>query len=140
MSFDMKDAPPEIDENTSDGYHTFKELYEFRLLYNAALFNEWAKQKMYNVHKSWKHSDGEDCFGGGWFVVVAELPSGQITNHYEAEDWGLFRVNSRKTATKWDGHTPQDVAKRLRGIIEPSNFRGVEAHDAKSDEWDSGQW
>lgn len=33
-----------VDENTSDGYHTFKELYKFRLLYNAALFNEWAKQ------------------------------------------------------------------------------------------------
>ena len=29
-----------IDENTSDGYHTFKELYEYRLLYNAGMFNE----------------------------------------------------------------------------------------------------
>ena len=27
-------------ENISDGYHTFKELYEFRKLYNAAFFNE----------------------------------------------------------------------------------------------------
>ena len=26
----------------SDGYHTFDELYEFRKVYNAALFNEWA--------------------------------------------------------------------------------------------------
>lgn len=25
----------------SDGYHTFDELYEFRKMYNAALFNEW---------------------------------------------------------------------------------------------------
>ena len=25
----------------SDGYHTFNELYEFRKIYNAALFNEW---------------------------------------------------------------------------------------------------
>ena len=23
-----------VDENTSDGYHRFKELYEYRLLYN----------------------------------------------------------------------------------------------------------
>ena len=27
-------------ELISDGYHTFKELYEFRMLYKAALFNE----------------------------------------------------------------------------------------------------
>ena len=27
--------------NTSDGYHTFNELYEFRKVFNAALFNEW---------------------------------------------------------------------------------------------------
>jgi hypothetical protein len=26
----------------SDTYHTFNELYEFRKVYNAALFNEWA--------------------------------------------------------------------------------------------------
>ena len=32
-------------ENFSDGYHTFKELYEYRLIYNAALFNEFAKNK-----------------------------------------------------------------------------------------------
>ena len=28
-------------EDISDGYHSFKDLYEFRKLYNAALFNEW---------------------------------------------------------------------------------------------------
>ena len=27
----------------SDGYHTMDELYEFRKVYNAALFNEWAR-------------------------------------------------------------------------------------------------
>ena len=32
----------EITGETSDGYHTFNGLYRFRLLYNAALFNEWA--------------------------------------------------------------------------------------------------
>jgi hypothetical protein len=28
------------------------ELYEFRLIYNSALFNEWYKLNKYNVHKS----------------------------------------------------------------------------------------
>lgn len=106
-----------VDENTSDGYHTFKELYEFRLLYNAHLFNEWSKQGMYKVHKSTKHSDGEDCFGGGWFIVVATLPGGDISNHYEMKDWDLFQCEVRETAKEWDGHTSQDVAKRLRQAL-----------------------
>jgi len=72
----------------SDGYHTFDELYEFRKAYNAALFNEWALQGKYNVHKSFKHEDGEYCFGepNKWFIVVTELPAGQISNHYKSVD------------------------------------------------------
>lgn len=99
---------------TSDGYHTFNELYRFRLLYNAALFNEWAITGKYDVHISLKHSDGEYCFGGGWFVAVAQLPTGQITNHYELKDMPLFsNVDQRERAAEYDGHTPQDVLTRL---------------------------
>ncbi len=108
----------EITENTSDGYHTFKELYEYRLLYNAALFNEWARLHIHKVHKSPKHSDGEKCFGGGWFVVMAQLPTGQISNHYEMKDWDLFKVIATEVADKWDGHTPADVAARLRAFLQ----------------------
>ena len=107
----------EVTENTSDGYHTFKELYEYRKLYNAGLFNEWAKQGLYNVHKSERHSDGEQCFGGGWFIVVATLPTGDISNHYEMSDWDLFNCEIREKAKEWDGHTPQDVAKRLNDFL-----------------------
>lgn len=117
----------------SDGYHTFDELYEFRLLYNAALFNEWARHDMFwedestahgqgqpffNVHKSKKHFDGEDCFGGGWFIVMAVLPGGkQISNHYEMKDWDLFQVPTQPRADKWDGHTAEDVANRLEEYL-----------------------
>jgi hypothetical protein len=127
---DMEKEQNKITENTSDGYHTFKELYEFRKVYNAALFNEWAKQEMrnpkwangneplnlpkYNVHKSWRHNDGELCFGGGWFIVVAVLPTGQISNHYEAKDWDLFKIpETEKALFEFDGHTSQDVLDRL---------------------------
>lgn len=102
----------------SDGYHTFEELYEFRLMYNAALFNEWHNQGKYDVHKSWKHHDGELCFGGGWFIVVALLPSGQITNHYEANAWGLFNTPETETAKyPFDGHTASDVILRISNIL-----------------------
>ena len=62
--------------NISDGYHTFNELYEYRLLYNASMFNELAKQGLYDVHKSKRHSDGTIPFGDeNWFIVQAELPT-----------------------------------------------------------------
>ena len=112
----------------SDGYHTFNELYEFRKVYNAALFNFWNTTELidrfgnkhditplFYVHKSWRHYDGELCFGGGWFIVVAELPTGQISNHYEAKDWDLFKIPEKEKAMfKYDGHTSADVLKRLK--------------------------
>lgn len=110
-------------ENSSDGYHTFKELYEFRKAYNVALFNEWGKTGIFNwkpkydVHKSWKHNDGELCFGGGWFIVVAVLPNGQISNHYEAKDWDLFKVpETEKAKYPFDNHTSSDVINRLLNL------------------------
>lgn len=118
------DKNPVITEDTSDGYHTFKELYEYRKLYNAAFFNELAKKKVnnpYNVHKSKRHNDGEKCFGGGWFIVMANLPTGQISNHYEMKDWDLFKIQEKEVADKWDGHTPKEVAKRLENYLK-GNF------------------
>lgn len=94
----------------SDGYHTFNELYYYRMLYNAAFFNLLPKEW---VHKSKRHHTGEECFGGGWFIVMANLPTGQVSNHYELKDWDLFKVPEKEFADEWDGHTPQEAAKRL---------------------------
>lgn len=124
----------------SDGWHTFEELYTFRKMYNAALFNEWGKwysqdgfggvtignnpgdkhKPKYNVHKSWKHNDGEWCFGSEkkWFIVSAMLPTGLISNHYKAEDWELFMVPEvEKALYEFDGHTGSDVLERLKNLI-----------------------
>lgn len=130
-----KEEPIEDKGNISDGYHTFNELYEYRLLYNASMFNELAKQGLYDVHKSKKHSDGTIPFGDeNWFIVQAELPTGQISNHYEMKDWDLFQVPVKEKANLYDGHTPQDVAKRLRmfltsdKLIEPKFKVGDKVH------------
>lgn len=130
-------AVQQLGENkqfVNDGYHSFKELYEFRMVYNAALFNEWANQKYanlkylqdinepmlypkYNVHKSWKHHDGELCFGGGWFIVSAMLPSGLISNHYSKEHWDLFKVPEvEKALFEFDDHSSSDVLERLKQL------------------------
>jgi hypothetical protein len=111
---EISDNEPKDMGEISDGYHTFNELYEYRMLYNAALFNEFAKQGLYDVHKSRKHSDGEYPFGdSNWFIVMAELPTGQISNHYEMKDWDKFQIPEKEVANKWDGHSPRDVADRL---------------------------
>lgn len=101
----------------SDGYHTFDELYHYRALYNAAFFNESKYHAGTGTHKSRFHSDGEPCFGGGWFIVMTYLPTGQISNHYEDKYWDLFQIEERIRADEWDGHTPKDVADRLEQYL-----------------------
>ena len=110
----IKDSNDIDVEMISDGYHTFKELYDIRLAYNVALFNEWSALGKNEVHKSMRHYDGELCFGGGWFIVTAKLPLGQISNHYEMKYWDLFHVEeSEKAKFEFDGHTTLDVIDRL---------------------------
>jgi hypothetical protein len=103
----------EINGSTSDGHHTFDELYEYRMLYNAHAALGWLAAGI-PVVKSWQHADGEPCFGGGWFIVTATLPTGQVSNHYAAEHWALFEVPEASLPPEWDGHTPADAAGRLR--------------------------
>ena len=105
---------PQDKGEISDGYHTFNELYYYRMLYNAAFFNMLPKEW---VHKSKKHNDGEECFGGGWFIVMANLPTGQISNHYELKDWDLFQIPEKEVADEWDGHTPQEATERLHKFL-----------------------
>lgn len=110
-------------KDISDGYHSFDELYEFRKLYNALYFNQLSQLNIsgLSVYKSWRHEDGELCFGGGWFIVVTILPSGQVTNHYKAEDWDLFQIQEvEKPKDKWDGHTSSDVRDRLFQMLDKS--------------------
>lgn len=105
----------------SDGYHTFNELYRYRMVYNAAFFNELAKSGNIELCKSKRHSDGEKCFGSDdWFIVMANLPTGQISNHYETKYWDLFNIPERKTAFEYDGHTPSEAADRIEKYLDIS--------------------
>lgn len=102
----------------SDGYHTMAELYEFRLLYNAHAALGWLAAGI-PVVKSRFHHDGTVPFGGGWFIVVASLPTGQVSNHYELKDWDLFHVPEVALPPAYDGHSSTDVAQRLRDNLLP---------------------
>lgn len=104
-----------------DEYHTLQELYDFRMIYNAHLFNEWYLQRKYEVYKSKRHHDGSIPFEDDeeeWFIVVAILPTGQISNHYPMEYWNYFRIPSYwKVLDEFDGHTSSDVLERLKGLL-----------------------
>ena len=103
-----------------DNYHTIQELYEFRLMYNALLFNEWSNREDIEVYKSKRHDDGSIPFDDeNWFIVVAILPNGkQITNHYHIDYWDYFQIKEYpKVKDKFDGHTSEDVLDRLRELI-----------------------
>lgn len=98
------------DGTVGDKYHSMKELYNHRCMLQALLFNTWGALGLYNVHRSWRHHpDDNPMFESDdpeqpYFVVVAELPTGQLTNHYKAYKWELFRdVPERRHAVKWDG-------------------------------------
>lgn len=96
----------------SDGYHTMSELYDHRLALNVALFNIVARDGA-DVVKSKLHSDGT-MFEGGYFIVVWNVNKGmQISYHYKLEHWEKFQINEVELAPTYDGHTPQDVIKRL---------------------------
>lgn len=100
---------PTIDvEKISDGYHTFADLYEQRLILSAAL----AKN---NPHawKSKRHEDGSDPFGGGWFIMGFDTDEGCYTYHYELKDWDLFQCKELDKGRPWDGHTSKDVRRLL---------------------------
>lgn len=103
----------------SDGYHTFDELYQYRLIYNAALINMLSKFKVAGIDciKSKRHYDNQKCFDGNYFIVMINTPWGQISNHYELKYWNLFNCRIARKAWKWDGHTSQEAYERLVKLV-----------------------
>lgn len=108
MRGDVICAPAADVEKMSDGYHTFADLYEQRLILSAAL----AKNNP-NAWKSKRHEDGSVPFGGGWFIMGFDTDEGCYTYHYELKDWDLFQCKELDKGKPWDGHTSKDVRRLL---------------------------
>lgn len=104
---------PEIPEtgigDLSDGYHTFNGLYYQRMILFAALVSAYKDR----AWKSYRHEDGELCFGGGWFIVGIDTPEGSYTYHYENKDFDKFDCVELPRGKHWDGHTEDDVIRLL---------------------------
>lgn len=99
--------------DTSDGYHTFNELYHHR----AVLFSVIVKAFPDQAWKSRKHHDGS--MYDGMFIVGIETPNGQASYHYDINPyWDMFQCKELEYAPEWDGHTPVQAIARI-GKLEP---------------------
>lgn len=104
------DAPGD----TSDGSHTFDELYYHRMVMFAVICN-LHKDKAW---KSLQHDDGS--MFDDYFIVGIETPQGQFTYHYHISHWDDFEVTMLDKAPKWDGHTSENVT-RLNSLLGESS-------------------
>ena len=103
--------PEKITGETSDGYHTFDELYDHR----AKLFSVIVRDHRELAWKSKLHHDG--TMYDGMFVVGIEAPDGQATYHYDVDPyWDLFDCKELDRAPEWDGHTPQQAIDRIAAL------------------------
>src|ERR1700755_2167230 len=84
---DKWEASLVITKDTSDGYHTFGELYEHRMALTLALATEL-------LQWSWRskahHPTDGPMFDGSFIVGIQLAPHRVITYHYNLEYWGLF--------------------------------------------------
>lgn len=94
--------------NVSDGYHTFNELYDHRMV----LFSIICRTYNSNAWRSKLHDDGN--MFDGYFIVGVNTPEGQFTYHYKEECWKFFDgIEELPRAPKWDGHQPSDITRLL---------------------------
>lgn len=106
----------------SDGFHTFNGLYYQRMILFASLVRAYKGR----AWKSYRHEDGELCFGGGWFIVGIDTPEGSYTYHYENVYFDWFDCVELPNGKHWDGHTEDDVTRLLSlPTISTEDARGV---------------
>jgi hypothetical protein len=110
-------------KSMSDGYHTFDELYEHRIRLFISLCRTISKDPQYQTGQKSKiwcsilHSDGTSF--EGWFILgIGKEKGKQITYHiptrFRNEVCEFAQVLNK--APEYDGHTGDDVLKRLKNI------------------------
>jgi hypothetical protein len=110
--------------DTSDGYHTFRELYAHRhalflllLCWAPPQAAPWWSRK----HDRDQESTGLGCMFPGYVIAGLETPCGQITYHlpesYADALAAIPGVKEYGYAPRWDGHSANDVVQRLLDTV-----------------------
>lgn len=122
--------PEPVTGDTSDGFHTFDELYRHR----AVLFSFIVTCFPGASWKSRRHHDG--TMYDGMFIVGIETPWGQATYHYDVDKcWDMFPCQELDRAPEWDGHTPDQAIERigkLTGLIDRATTHLVLDEDGRT--------
>jgi len=113
----MQQPQQPVTGDTSDGYHTFNELYEHRHALFALLLEKQAIANIFvSPWKTWRDQNGE--IWEGWFIAGMDTVHGQISYHLPAEWWErLPDVPEIERNAAYDGHTSKDVLERLRLLL-----------------------
>lgn len=103
----ISDGDDEFQQLT-DGYHTFEELYDHRMILSSIIFNTYPEY----AWKSKLHSDG--TMYDDYFIVGASIPDvGDYSYHYDLKNWDMFDVPELEHAPEYDGHKPSDITRLL---------------------------
>ena len=120
-ALELLKAQEAITGETSDGYHTFNELYHHR----AVLFSVIVANYPDRAWKAKKHHDG--TMYDGMFIVGIETPDGQATYHYDIDPyWDMFKCRVLDNAPEWDGHTPAQAIERIGRLAQMKAQEAVE--------------
>ena len=103
------DAPVADFGTTSDGYHTFNELYEHR----HVLFLMFFRNAFLMGAKTWVELDPDMP---DWFLAGADLPPGQVSYHLPMRlfDMTQGHVSKNYERKPYDGYSSKDVLHRLQ--------------------------
>lgn len=107
-----------------DTYHTFDELYVHRHTLFIALCKKVVQYHEAMMHmqdgnnvvwRSKRHHPSNAAMYDGWFILgIGTNPMSQITYHLPLHYWSQTDfANTFESAPLWDGHTSEDVIKRL---------------------------
>lgn len=107
-----------IDTNLiRDGYHSFGELYEHRIELFIALcriicFSDFRENSGFEENPIFKTS-----IENGWFILGIDNRKGmQITYHLPESRWDDVDFAVLRSDFEFDGHTSEDVLKRLQKL------------------------
>jgi hypothetical protein len=108
---------PPVDENTSDGYHTFAELYAHRNALWIALCGTMQELERGITWRAKKQQDGKE-FKGYFLLGISKRAGLQITYHLPDAFWNKCEfAETLDVAPPYDGHTGPDVLKRLSRLL-----------------------
>ena len=109
---------PLITEDTSDGWHSFKDLYHHRALLFSVIVHNYRDL----AWKSKRHHDGKEL---DWnFIVGIDTPWGQASYHYGMEYWDLFDCKEVEQAPYYDGYTADESVARIARLVELDTTKG----------------